>query len=99
MLFCVSVKSFAPDIFHDEIGQSVISGSAIEQAGDVGMFERRKNLPLVLKTIQDRLGVHPALDQLDRDDHSELLIGAFGQVDIAHASSADALEQPVPTNG
>jgi hypothetical protein len=62
------------------------------------MFERSKNLPFMLEAPEDGIRIHPALNQLDRNLHLELLICALRKVDRAHAPGADAIEQFVLTD-
>ena len=59
----------------------------------LGWFSVFENAALGVKAAQDAVGVHAALDQLDR----KLLarIDAAGAVHHAHAAFADALEELV----
>src|SRR5580658_562930 len=57
------VERLARDVFHDEKGPSVESGSAIEKAGDVGVFEVGEDLAFVAETAQNVLGIHAVADE------------------------------------
>ncbi len=50
------------------------------------------------KRPQDLLGVHAALDQLERHPLLEAAVGALGLPDLAHAASAERREQPPGTD-
>ena len=69
MRVAVVVQRLPFDKLHDEVRQAVVSGAAVEQAGDVWMIERGEDLSLFAEAAQDEVGVHAALDQLDRDAH------------------------------
>ena len=45
----VAVERLALDVLHDEVGQPVVGGAAVEQPGDVGMLEAGQDLPLAAK--------------------------------------------------
>ncbi len=85
----------ALDVLHHEVGAAVVAYAAVVQPGDVGMLQGGEDLALVAEAAQDLVGVHATLDQLDGDPLLELLVRAVGQVDGAHAASADLLEYPV----
>ena len=73
----VDRKSF--DVFHDEIGKAVPRRPAVEQPRNVRVIEAGQNLPLVAEMAQDRIGVHAAFDQLDRNLLLVFGVGALGQ--------------------
>ena len=77
------------DVLHDEVGQSIVRCSSIEQARDVRVVEAGQDLSLVAKMTEHRVGVHAAFDQLDCDLLLVLLIRALGQIDRAHSAAAD----------
>jgi hypothetical protein len=54
---------------------------------DVRVVERGEDLPLVAEALEDELGVHAALDELDGDALVVLVVGADGQVDRPHAAA------------
>ena len=64
-------------------------GAAIQQSRDVRMFEVGENLSFRAKPRHDRIGVHAAVDQLDRDVFLERRIGAHSAIHAAHAAFAD----------
>jgi hypothetical protein len=97
-LLGVTIDPMAFDVLHHEVGHSVLGGSAVEQARDVRVFERSKNLPFMLEAPEDGVRIHPAFDQLDGDLHLELLVRALGEENRAHPARSDALEQFVLTD-
>src|SRR5437762_2027644 len=50
--------------FHDEVGESTICGTGIQDVGDVGMLHQRQCLPLTLEPSNDLAAVHSGLDHL-----------------------------------
>src|SRR5262249_59248 len=68
--------------------------TAVEHMGDVRVIHQSQRLPLLLETKQNRLAVHPSLDQLERDltlDRLHLLYDP----DFTHAALANLLDQAV----
>ena len=53
MLLGVTIDPMAFDVLHHEVGDAVFGGPAVEQAGDVRVFERSKNLPFMLEAAED----------------------------------------------
>src|ERR1043166_8257985 len=80
VLRAVSIEGDAFYVFHDEVRQALSGGAAVEHARDVGVVERRQDLPLVAKTENHRIAVHTAPDQFDGDQLAVLIVRAFGQV-------------------
>src|SRR5579863_6403252 len=87
----------ALDILHREIGPAVGGDAAVEQVSDMRMLQARQNLALAQEAREYGVGVHAALDQLERRALPELAVRALGQPDDAHAARADlAHESPRP---
>jgi hypothetical protein len=82
------------DQFHDEERPAALGGAGVEHAGDVGVVHQGQRLTLRLEARQDGFGVHPRLDDLDRDGALDRL-GLLGHPDGAHAAGADLLDQLV----
>ena len=80
--------------FHYEERPAVGGGADVEDAGDVRVVHHRERLPFRFKAGDDGLGVHPGLDELDRDEpfHGFDLLS---HPDGTHAAFADRLEQLV----
>jgi hypothetical protein len=82
---------------HDEIRQTGLRGSGVEDAGDVDMIHHGQGLPFSLEAGDDLTAVHPRLDHLDGDlplDRMHLLCHEDG----AHPALADLLQQLVRTD-
>ena len=62
------------------------------------MLEAGQNLTLVAESLNDRLGVGPALENLDRDALLKYVVAAHREVNRAHPSAADLAYQPVWTD-
>ena len=61
-----------------------------------GWFEGREDLAFVAKAPDHQLRVHPAADHLERDVVLELVVGAAGEIDRAHAAAPETLFDRVP---
>ena len=85
----VAIDRRAGDVLHHEVGKPLRRGAAIEEAGDVGMVQRREHLPLVAEATHDEVGIHAAADHLDRDRMREVA-GMAREVDGAHSAAAEA---------
>ena len=59
------------------------------------MLEAGQDLPLVRKRRRIAVGVHPALEELERDALLERVVVAHGEVDGAHAAAADLANEAV----
>ena len=83
------------DIFHDEVGQPVRRGSAVEQLCDVGVVDAGKDLALAPETANDLVVLGAGSEQLDRDLLPVLVVVADGQEDRAHATASELLQNAV----
>ncbi len=83
---------------HDEVRQAVGGGAAVQEAGDIRMVEPGKNLPFSTKAPHDRLGVHPALEDFDRDAFAEHIVIADGEVNRAHAALTELAHEAIRAN-
>ncbi len=82
---------------HHEVRTSVGGCAGIQHPGDVRVIHHRQRLTLRFEAGHDLLGVHPQLDDLERDAAAHRL-GLLRQVDDPHATLADPLEDPVGTD-
>ena len=57
----------ATDELHHEVGAAAVSDAAIDRTRDARMVDQRHSPSLMVEARKHRLGVHPQLDQLDRD--------------------------------
>ena len=88
-------ERLALDVLEHEVRRAVRRGPAVEQAGDVGMLERGRDLPLAPEALQRELARHAGPDELDGDLLLELVVGAAGEVDHAHAALPELGEELV----
>ena len=79
---------------HHEVGPAGVGGAGVEDLGDVGMVHQRQRLALLLEAGDDLHGVHPQLDDLERDAARHRL-ALLGEEDGAEAAVADRLDQRV----
>ena len=79
---------------HGEVGPALLGRPGVEDAGNVGMVHQGQGLALGLEAGDDLLGVHAALDQLERDlaPHRLALLGG---PDLAHPAFAELLHKTV----
>ena len=84
----VAVDRLAGHVLHDQVGQAVVGGAAVEQPGDVAVFQPRQDLPLVAE-LPHPLGVEQAAHHLDRHLLQELVVVALGEIDGAHPALAE----------
>jgi hypothetical protein len=75
-------------VLHGEVGPAVLAGAGIDHAGDVGMIHERERLALGLEAAHDLPGVHPDLDDLERDQPSNRR-PLFGEIHHAHAAFSE----------
>ena len=94
----ILINRFARDILHDEIRKTVFGRARIKQSRDMRMVEVRENLPLIAKMAQHFFCIHPALDELDRDLLSILIVNALGQINDPHATRAEQRFNLIATN-
>ena len=89
MIVAVTIKLESLDKIHHEIRSPVVGRTAIEQACDVGMLQRRKNLTFVAKSTKNEISVHPALDNFYGNLATELTVCANGFIDRPHTTAPD----------
>src|SRR5215203_5906170 len=85
----ISVERLTFDVLHHEIRKAIFSCAAVEQTADMRMIECREYLSLFTKTAQDEVGIHTALHQFYCGSFIELVVGARGFVDGAHAAASN----------
>ncbi len=85
------------DVLHGEVRPAVRRAAAVEKAGDERVLEAGENLPLVPEAADDAVGVHAALEHLDRHALLERIIVADAKVHGAHAAMTDLANQAVRT--
>ncbi len=85
------------DVLHREVRPAVRRAATVEQARDERMLEAGENLALVPEAADDAVGVHAALEHLDRDALLERVIVADAEIHGAHAAMTDFPNQAVRT--
>ena len=93
-MVAVLVDRDAVDQLHDEERPAAVGGAGVEDPRDARVLHQGQGLALGLEAGDDLLGVHPRLDDLQRDlavDRSLLL----GEEDDAHAALAELADDRV----
>ena len=91
----IVVDRLAVDVLHHQVGLAQRRGAAVEQAGDVGMFQLGQNPAFDQKAL-DQLRTQPGrTHQLHGRALLELAVNALGEIDHAHAAFAEPACQPV----
>ena len=72
--------------------------ATVQEPGDGRVIELGENLPFAAEAHRGVVAVEAATHQLERDDLSELAIGALGPVDDAHASTTELLDHAIRTD-
>jgi hypothetical protein len=78
-------------VLHNDIWQAVIRGSAIMKRGDVGVFKRGQDLPLIAESRQDGGVVRLETQELESYMFAKLIIIAIRQEHRAHTTAAKQL--------
>ncbi len=97
-LIAVIEQRRAVDQFQREPWTTIDGHAAIQQARDVRMHQPRQDLALTQEAAQDLVGIHAALDQLQRHWLPRQARLGFGAVDRTHAAAADALADAVASD-
>src|SRR5690606_23986952 len=95
MPITVGRDGLAIDVFHHEVRQLPVRDPAVEQLGNVGMFQRGENLALRAETPMQLFAVRAATQQLDRDPPAEMTVVSLSEVDDAHTSATQLPDHAV----
>ena len=85
------------DVFHHEVRRALRRRAGIEHLGDGRVVHHGESLALRLEARDHFAGVHPGLDQLERDAAAHRFF-LLRQPDLAHAAFPDSLEQVIAAN-
>ena len=86
------------DVLENEVAAAVVGATAVEEAGDAGMFEASEDLHLVAEPPSRRRRGVPSIEALDRHAAGEALAAKLGEEDSAHAAATDFAHDPVRTD-
>ena len=95
MKIAVLVNGLSVDQVHHKEWQAFIGGAAIQETGDVGMFQVRQNLTFILETVEDEPRVEVRLYQFDGDLFSILVVRANRPIDRSHAALSQLFEEAI----
>ena len=95
----VAVDRLAVHELHHEVGAAVGRGAAVQQAGDVRVFEVGQHLPLAPEAFDDVGAVQPGADDLDGNLLAEGRVDALAAIDRAHAPGGDPFAETPGAEG
>src|SRR5438034_11153057 len=87
------MNRLAVNEFHYEVRKTVFGGAAVDEPRDVGMVEGCEDFTLAAETIEDLLAVYSGSDQLDGHTLVKRAIVPFPNINRAHTSAADLLDE------
>ena len=96
-LVAVAIDGHALHVLHDEVGQPLLGGAAVQEPGDVGVLQPGEDLPFAPEEAEDLLAVRAA-DHLQRDPLLELLVGPRGEPHRSHPPAPQLADQLVRTD-
>src|SRR5215217_246422 len=76
IVVAIVIERLPLDVFHDEVGQTILGRPTVKQPGDVWMIQGSEYLSFFAEATQDEVCVHPAFDEFDGGSLVELIIGA-----------------------
>ncbi len=93
----VFVDPSALDVFHHQIGQSVIRLSAVDQSRDVRVLKLSECLTFLFEASAAFIGRQTPVDQLHRDALLKRVVGAFAKPDHSHPTTGDRANEAEST--
>ena len=98
VVFVTILRDFdSSNEFHDKVGAPRFGCSRIQHPGDIRVLHHRERLPLRVKAGDDTFGVHPQLDNFERDLSADRHL-LFRHVNRATTTFSDSLQQFVAIN-
>jgi hypothetical protein len=91
----VSVDRLALHVLHDEVRNAFGRAAAVEQPGDIRMFQRGQNFALLAEPPQYLCVSRPRTEHFERNFLAEDIVVALCKIDHAHAAMADAMENQI----
>ena len=85
-------------VLQDEVRHPVGRRATVEETGDVRMSEIGENLPLVLESPQNGLGLESAAHDLDRDVFLIFLVVSRCEIDLPHPTVPELADDSVGAN-
>src|SRR5436190_20570504 len=78
----------ADNVVHDEVGQTIVSRSSVEQSRDIWVIEPGQDLAFLSETAQDLSRVGASIQYLDRNLFLKLTVSTLRQKNCAHPTAA-----------
>src|SRR5579864_54019 len=85
----VEVRWLAIDVLHDEVRNSILVFTRIQQSCNVRVLEIGQNLTLMPEEPQAALGKRCAVQQFNGDFFAETVIGSMCAVYLSHPTASD----------
>src|SRR5262249_35165782 len=98
LLLAPDVDWNARDILQHDVWRALFGSAAVEEAGDIGVFQMGQDLALVAESRYSRTANQLELECFDSDLFLELIVSANGQIDGAHSALAQWPHNPVGTH-
>src|SRR5262249_31662247 len=98
LLLAPDVDWNARDILQHDVWRALFGSAAVEEAGDIGVFQMGQDLALVSESRYSRTANQLELECFDSDLFLELIVSANGQIDGAHSALAQWPHNPVGTH-
>ena len=89
----MSDDRFTLHVLHHQEGLTVLGQPTINQRDDVGVIQRRQNLPLHAKTTHRVGSVYRSREELDGGLLGELAVRALGAIHDSHSALTDPFNQ------
>ena len=83
---CPVQQRLAIDEIHDQVGATRRRRAPVDQTGNVGMLQQRKDTALLVKEAQNLPRIHTQLDELDGNGLIKATFHAAGKPDRANAA-------------
>ena len=93
LLVAVARDFAAFDVLQHQIRFAIGTDAAIKQARNIRMIQRRQNLPLAAKSLQQFADIPARPHQFDRRLLVIFTIVSLGQIDRTHAATTDLAQQ------
>ena len=98
MAVTVLIDRSTRDIIHDQVGQTLFRGAAIQQLNDVRMVQLGEGLSLIAEAAQQVIAVQLRQQNLDGHLLLILFIGSGSQINGGHAAPPNPLDDFVRSN-
>ena len=82
-------------VLHGNVRPAVLGDARVEEPRDVGVPGQGQDLPLYVEALHHVPAVESGLQQFERHQLLEILVGAFGEIDHRHAAATELAKDPI----